>query len=239
MKCLIIAAGHGSRLQAIGPSKPLVEVSGVPLIEHVVHRAIKGGATEFVVVTGHAAERVETFLAALAERLGVVIGTVRTPDWNLPNGHSILAASSLLGDETHVLLMSDHLFDPAILERLIATHGGAPGLTLAIDRRLDNPLVDLEDVTRVRVDDNGGITDIGKSLAAYNAFDTGLFVAGATLHTALRQTTAAGRGSLSDGVKLLAGQGLAQTMDIGDGWWIDVDDPPTFALCSAALGNAG
>lgn len=235
MKCLIIAAGFGSRLQALGPSKPLVEVAGVPLIEHVVRRAIDGGASEFVVVTGHLADHVESFLSELSERLGVAISTVRTPDWNLPNGHSILAASPLLGNDPHILLMADHLFDPNILARLIAYHSDAQALTLAVDRRLGNPLVDLEDVTRVQIDQNGAIVEIGKLLPDYNAFDTGIFIAGPALHEALRQTTASGQGSLSHGVKHLAEQVLAQTMDSGDGWWIDVDDPTAFAQCRAAL----
>jgi len=33
MKCLILAAGRGSRLTAEGDSKPLVTVAGLPLIE--------------------------------------------------------------------------------------------------------------------------------------------------------------------------------------------------------------
>lgn len=34
MKCLIIAAGLGSRLINKGDSKPLVLLGGIPLIEH-------------------------------------------------------------------------------------------------------------------------------------------------------------------------------------------------------------
>lgn len=43
MKCLIIAAGQGSRLQSKGESKPLVSLLGVPLIERVIRSAIAGG----------------------------------------------------------------------------------------------------------------------------------------------------------------------------------------------------
>ena len=85
MNCLIIAAGHGSRLRDISPSKPLTPVAGKPLIEHVIEAAAAGGATAFTVVTGHEAERVEAFLATLA---GFGIETVRLTDWDRPNGHS-------------------------------------------------------------------------------------------------------------------------------------------------------
>ena len=39
MDCLIIAAGHGSRLRGVSPSKPLTPVAGVPLIERVIRAA--------------------------------------------------------------------------------------------------------------------------------------------------------------------------------------------------------
>ena len=45
MNCLIIAAGHGSRLREISPSKPLTPVAGMPLIEQVIRAAAAGGAT--------------------------------------------------------------------------------------------------------------------------------------------------------------------------------------------------
>src|SRR5690606_27293211 len=103
----------------------------------------------FAVVTGHAADAVESFLASLSERLAVAIETVRVADWSVPNGHSVAAAAPLIGDERFILLMADHLFDPAILERMIRSDPRA-GVTLAVDTRLDNPLVDLDDVTKVQ-----------------------------------------------------------------------------------------
>lgn len=50
MKCLIIAAGQGTRLRAKGEVKPLVPLLGVPLIEHVIRSAIAGGVDEFYVI---------------------------------------------------------------------------------------------------------------------------------------------------------------------------------------------
>ncbi len=47
MKCLIIAAGKGSRLQQRGDSKPLVPILGIPLIERVIRTAMEAGAHEF------------------------------------------------------------------------------------------------------------------------------------------------------------------------------------------------
>src|SRR5687767_11275626 len=133
MKCLIIAAGQGTRLRSIAPSKPLAEVAGLPLIEHVVNAAAAGGATGFVVVTGYEPGPLETFLGSLAERSGLPIEAVRNEDWARPNGLSVLAAAPRLGSE-FILLMSDHLFDPEILSGMIAADRSGAALTLA-DRK--------------------------------------------------------------------------------------------------------
>src|SRR6185369_11052802 len=109
MNCLIIAAGHGSRLRDVSPSKPLTPVAGAPLIEHVARAAAAGGASAFTVVTGHEAERLEAFLGELSNQLGLPIAPVRIADWDRPNGHSVLAgAAAIRGD--YLLMMADHLF---------------------------------------------------------------------------------------------------------------------------------
>ena len=236
MKCLIIAAGFGSRLREVSDSKPLTPVAGTPLIEHIVRRAAAGGATSFVVVTGHEAEAVERFVANLSERTGLPIECVRTPDWSLPNGYSVMSGIAHADGERFILLMADHIFDPAILAGLIASQPAGDELRLAVDRRLDNPAVDLEDVTCVATDSAGRIVRIGKLLETYDCFDTGIFTATPALGEAIAASIAAGgKGSLSEGVKALAERGLASTFDAGDLWWLDVDDRKAYDMAEAAL----
>jgi choline kinase len=86
MKCLIIAAGKGSRLQQRGDSKPLVPILGVPLIERVVRAAMEASADEFYVVIGYQGERVRLFLERLAERLAIRITPLVNDDWEKDNG---------------------------------------------------------------------------------------------------------------------------------------------------------
>lgn len=235
MKCLIIAAGQGTRLRGIAPSKPLARVAGVALIEHVVNAAAAGGATGFVVVTGYAPEPLEAFLGSLAERSGLAIELVRNEDWGRPNGVSVLAAASRLGSE-FILLMSDHLFDPEILSGMIAADRAGAALTLAADFAIDNPLLDLDDATKIELGEGGRIRRIGKTLARYDAIDTGIFIAGPQLLEALRASLAAGgSGSLSEGVQALADEGRAFVWDCGGRWWLDVDDEAAFAKAQAAL----
>jgi 1L-myo-inositol 1-phosphate cytidylyltransferase len=223
MHCLIIAAGHGSRLRGVSPSKPLTRVAGMPLIERVIRAAAAGGASAFTVVTGHEAARVEAFLATLAD---LPIEAVRVADWDLPNGHSVLAgARRIPGD--YLLTMADHLFDPAIVSALI-TAPPAP-LLLAVDRNIANPLLDMDDATKVESGADGAIVRIGKALARFDAVDTGLFRA----TPALAEAIGMGGGSLSEGVQRLADRGEAMTLDVTGLRWLDVDDPVALAKAEA------
>ena len=224
MKVLIIAAGLGARLRGIAPSKPLAAVNGKALIQNVIETASQAGIAEFVVVTGYQAAPLEAFLDRFAKRSGLSIETVHNPEWNRPNGLSVAAAHSVLGDE-FVLLMCDHLFEPGLLTDLLGADRIPGGVTLAVDRRLDNALVDLDDVTRVLTDGHGAIVEIGKSLARYDAFDTGAFLATKGLIDAIRDDIAGGGdGSISGGMTRLAALGLARAFDVGDRFWLDVDD---------------
>jgi len=100
---------------------------------------------------------------------------------------------------------------------------------LAVDRRLDNRLVQIDDVTRVDVAEDGRIRKIGKGLTSYNAYDTGIFLASKALFRAIAEDVAAGGGgSISAGMQRLAERGKARVFDIGARFWIDVDDTLAF-----------
>jgi choline kinase len=221
---LIVAAGQGIRLRDVARSKPLALINGVPLIERVIVTAHKAGVSRFVVVTGYEGKRLETFLAGLSDRLSIPIVTVRNFAWKGSNGLSVMAAEPYL-DDRFVLMMADHLLDPTIIADVAQAPTAAGEVVLAVDRRLDNPLVDLDDVTRVATDASGRITALGKKMAVHDAYDTGVFAASKSLIGAIRaDVEAGGVGGISDGMRSLAARGLARSFDIGDRFWLDVDD---------------
>jgi len=230
MDALIIAAGFGSRLRDISESKPLTPVAGIPLLELGVRQAKAAGAQQVVVVTGHRAEEVEAYLPQLSRSAGIPVLPERVEDWSKPNGWSVMAgAARIEGD--YLLMMADHIFSAPILTALAREGGPDRGVTLAIDRRTDSPLVDPDDATWVRRDDAGRIVAIGKTIAPYDAVDCGAFLATPELSLAIAAAIAEGKaGSLSEGMQRLADAGRAQTMDIGEAWWLDVDDPRAHAL---------
>jgi choline kinase len=233
MDALIIAAGYGSRLRDIADSKPLAPIAGVPLLELGVRQARAAGVERVVVVTGHHAIEIEKFLPSLSARVGIPVVSERLQHWSTPNGYSVIAgAARIEGD--YLLMMADHIFSPGILDRLARTGTKSRGVTLAIDRRTDNPLVDPDDATWVKTDADGRIEVIGKNIPEYDAVDCGAFLATPELARAIQTAITQGKsGSLSDGMQLLADAGRAATMDIGQAWWMDVDDPRAHALAEA------
>ena len=237
MDALIIAAGYGNRLREISDSKPLALIGGVPLLELGVRQARAAGVERVVVVTGHQAIDVEKFLPTLSARVGIPVVSERVLHWSTPTGYSVMAGAARiakLGGGDYLLMMADHLFEDGILARLARQGTKSRGVTLAIDRRVDNPLIDPADATWVKTDADGRIEAIGKAIPEYDAVDCGAFLATPELAPAIAAAIDAGAaGSLSDGMQRLADAGRAATMDIGEAWWIDVDDPRAHAIAEA------
>lgn len=215
---ILLAAGEGSRLRALAPYKPLCVVAGRTLLEHAITGFAAAGIRRVIVVLGYGADAIA---ASLATRdWPVAVETVMSADYRKPNGVSVLAAEAATQGGEALLAMCDHLVDPALYRRL-ATVGAQGGLTLGIDRLLDQEAVDMEDVTRVETSGDS-IVAIGKGIDIFDCFDTGVFAIGPALFEALKRFDAP---SLSAGVGYLAGQGLAHVADCTGITWIDVDDP--------------
>jgi 1L-myo-inositol 1-phosphate cytidylyltransferase len=233
MKCLIVAAGQGTRLREKGGLKPLVVLQGVSIIEHVIARATRAGITDFVVVVGYRKDDLCRELDTIAARQTVTITPVINDDWARANGVSLLKAQPYL-NEPFLLTMCDHLADPMLYTGLIAV-GTEPGtVTLAVDYHIDSLLNDPDDVTRVKCS-NGLIERIGKSLTDFNAIDTGTFLCTTAMFDALVDSQAAGDDSISGAMTVLARQRRARVFDVQGRLWVDIDDPVAFAKAEALL----
>ena len=239
MDALIIAAGYGNRIREISDSKPLTPIAGVPLLELSVRQARAAGVERVVVVTGHQAVEIEKFLPTLSARVGIPVVSERVLHWSTPNGYSVMAGAARIakmGGGDYLLMMADHIFESGILDRLAKQGTKSRGVTLAIDRRTDGPLIDADDATWVKTDSDGRIEAIGKTLTDYDAVDCGAFLATPELAQAIQAAITAGKsGSLSDGMQRIADAGRAATMDIGEAWWLDVDDPRAHAIAEREL----
>ena len=232
--CLILAAGAGRRLNGHVVPKPLLPVLGVPLIERVILTASRAGLIDFTVVTGHQGERIEAFLDHLAVRRGLQISCVHNDEWREGNGLSVLRARDEL-KRPFVLLMADHLIEERLLVALTSEPLEKGTVRLAVDRNLDNPLVDLVDATKVQ-SRGDRLQRIGKHLESYDSFDTGCFVCSPDLFDALEGARQEHRDTtLSGGIQRLAEAGQARTSSVDGAFWVDVDDAPALKRAERAL----
>ena len=222
---VLLAAGAGTRLRDAAPSKPLCEVRGRTLLDHALHGLATAGIRRAIVVTGYRAEEVEAHVASGAWPLAVE--TVRSADWRQPNGVSALAAAPLLDGASALLAMCDHLVDPALYAH-VARAGAGEGLRLGIDRRLGHPWVDPTDVTFVRTEGER-IVAIGKGLDPHDAYDTGVFAVSAAFFASLAALEAP---SVTEGVRRLAAEGRALTVDCSAFTWVDVDDAAALRIAT-------
>ena len=116
-KCLVIAAGRGSRLASGGLPKPLFRLLGLPLIERAIVTAKRAGLEDFTVVTGYDGEaHPGVSRSHLALRRGVSITHVVNEEWEAGNGISVLKASEAIWrSHPFALLMADHLVSLRLL----------------------------------------------------------------------------------------------------------------------------
>jgi 1L-myo-inositol 1-phosphate cytidylyltransferase len=218
-------AGEGSRLRGANKAflKPFVPALGRPLISYTLDTLIHAGIKTLNFVVGYESERMIAQVKQLIPS-NLSVAFIENHDWQKQNGISLLTAADRVG-RPFLLTMSDHLFDDRIVDRLLDSFD-SDFLNVAVDRKLHS-IFDLEDAMKVRTRGNR-IADIGKKLRDYDAIDIGLFVCPLEIFDSLeRAKSRSGRNecSLADGVRLMASDDKVRAIDIGDGWWQDVDTP--------------
>jgi 1L-myo-inositol 1-phosphate cytidylyltransferase len=223
---VILMAGTGSRLRGSADTiaKPLIPIAGRPLISYAIDSFDKVGVKTVHAVVGPNGGELAAALAPLLPA-HMRFNPISNPNWQKQNGVSLLTASERV-TAPFFLAMGDHLFEASILDRLIA-HADLTRLNLAVDRKISS-IFDLDDAMKVHTQGNL-ITAIGKELESYNAIDTGIFLCPEIIFDYLRRALKEGDCSLADGVRLMAADGKARAIDIGNAWWQDVDTPEMLA----------
>ncbi len=73
VKCLIPAAGKGTRMRPLTHTLPkaMLPVAGKPTIFHIIDRAAKAGVQDFVIITGYLRELMESEILAAYPGLNI------------------------------------------------------------------------------------------------------------------------------------------------------------------------
>jgi 2-aminoethylphosphonate-pyruvate transaminase len=222
-RALILAAGKGLSIGEDGVPNCLVPVGGPSLLERTLELLDAVGIQKIGLTVGYDGAAIRRHVAGSA-RLGTALKRrvvfFENPDWDGPNGLSVLAAGAFVTERT-LLVMADQIAAPALLRELCALPAAAGPTVLALDRDLPR-VFDIDDATKVKLVGDR-VAEIGKGLELYDAVSAGLFVMAPSLCRALEQLP---RPSLTEGVAAAAREGLVVAHDVGAKLWQDVDSPP-------------
>lgn len=107
---MIMAAGLGKRMRPLTATrpKPLVEVAGKPLIDHVFDRLRSAGVPRAVVNVHYMADALEAHLRARVKDIDVVVSDERKQ--LMETGGGLIQARDMLGDAPFLCINSDNLW---------------------------------------------------------------------------------------------------------------------------------
>jgi MurNAc alpha-1-phosphate uridylyltransferase len=121
---MIMAAGLGKRMRPLTATrpKPLIEVGGKALLDHVLEKLHAAGVRKVVVNVHYLADALEAHLASRAHGLDVVISDER--GLLMETGGGLMQAAPLIDCDPFLSLNSDNLWidGPADTLRLLASH---------------------------------------------------------------------------------------------------------------------
>ena len=121
---MVMAAGLGKRMRPLTATrpKPLVEVAGKALLDHVFDRLKAAGVERAVVNVHYLADALEAHLAHRVRGIEVVVSDERAE--LLETGGGLVKARELLGDAPFLVVNADNLWldGPADAIRLLAAH---------------------------------------------------------------------------------------------------------------------
>lgn len=122
MQALILAAGMGKRLGKYTEdrTKCMVEVAGKTLLQRAAESMRQAGITDCILVVGYQAERLVKYAANEIE--GIRFEFVYNRDYAATNNiYSMYLAREQLARDDTVLIESDLIVEPALLENLVKT----------------------------------------------------------------------------------------------------------------------
>lgn len=238
MHAVILAAGDGGRLgehTATAP-KPLIDVSGRPLIAYTLDALIEAGCERATIVVGYRARQLREGLLAAAPA-GLPLRFVENTRFHAGASLSLRAAREAAADSPFLLLMADHMLSAPIVRALVsAWMPGGPSF-VATDASPWPPAY-TEEATRVRLAPGSRrVVAIGKALEPFDALDTGAFLLAPEAWDAVDATPEDCELSVIFGA--LARSGRLHAVDVSGASWYDVDTAADLAAATELLATGG
>lgn len=224
---VVLAAGRGTRMRELTAElpKPMIEVRGKPVLQHIVEGLRQGGITKVLLIVGYRAEAVRGFFAD-GSRYDVAI-QYKTQTVQDGTGRVVELAHEFADNRPFVLAYGDILVDPTNYKCVVDLPAHVEAM-LTVTRG--------EDVSKggaVFLDDDMSLLDLREKPkpgeptspwynAGLYAFRPSIFDFTAKLTPSLR-----GEYELTDAIRDLAQSGRKVKAIELTGEWADVRDPET------------
>jgi dTDP-glucose pyrophosphorylase len=232
-KAVLLAAGRGTRMRELTADlpKPMIEVRGKAVLQHVVEGLRDAGVREFLIIVGYRAETVSNFFGDGSRyNIEIQYATQVVQDGT---GRVVDLAHNFVATSPFVLSYGDILVDPANYKRL---------LDLADDVEAIISVKRGEDVSKggaVFVNDQMELVDLrekpepGEPTSPW--YNAGLYVFRPSIFdfTAKLKPSPRGEYELTDAVRDLARSGKKVKALELIGEWADVRDPEVLAQLNA------
>jgi UDP-N-acetylglucosamine diphosphorylase / glucose-1-phosphate thymidylyltransferase / UDP-N-acetylgalactosamine diphosphorylase / glucosamine-1-phosphate N-acetyltransferase / galactosamine-1-phosphate N-acetyltransferase len=228
-KAVLLAAGRGTRMRELTADlpKPMIEVRGKPVLQHIVEGLRDAGVRQLLVIVGYRADAVQnSFGDGSRYNIEIQYTTQAVQDGT---GRVVDLARNFAGDSPFVLSYGDILVDPANYKRLLnlpqdveaiisVTRGEDISKGGAVFLNEEMELVDLREKTKP-----GEPTSPWYNAGIYT-FRPSIFE-----FTAKLKPSARGEYELTDAIRALAHSGKKVKALELTGEWADVRDPEILA----------
>jgi UDP-N-acetylglucosamine diphosphorylase / glucose-1-phosphate thymidylyltransferase / UDP-N-acetylgalactosamine diphosphorylase / glucosamine-1-phosphate N-acetyltransferase / galactosamine-1-phosphate N-acetyltransferase len=228
-KAVLLAAGRGTRMRDLTEAlpKPMLEVRGKPVLQHIVEGLRDNGLTNLLIVVGWREEVVKEFFGE-GTKLGVSI-RYETQTVQDGTGRVVALARDFVATDPFLLSYGDILVAPEIYARICTALADAEAV-ISVKRSAD-----ISQGGAVFVNEKFELTDLREkpkpgepTTPWYNA---GVYAFRPTIFDYIAKLNPSPRGEyeLTDAVRDLALSGKkVQALEIA-GDWADVRDPETLA----------
>lgn len=165
MKAIILAGGRGSRLGNLTSSKPkpLVEVLGKPILEHLISNASEVGIRDYLISTGYLGHMIQEYFGN-GSRFGVNIQYLESGGKGPEE--PIFKARQYMEEKTFYCFCGDNILLTSQIEKIIDSHSKTKAeATFTLEQG------EPTQIKRVKVEDNriiGSSTDIKDPVLVYN-----------------------------------------------------------------------
>ncbi len=237
-KALILAAGRGERLSPYTEKypKPLTLILGEPILEHTLNILQRLGITNCIIVTGYLGRFIRR---RIGNGLKFNLKIQYSHNLKYAHGNAIslkTARKFITKTEPFLLLMADHLLEEKIIKKALENVNLKP--LLCVDYKPRYP-PQINDATKVLVDLNGFIADIGKNIPVWNGVDTGVFLLDDNIFKIIEQMETKGASlTVTQCVKqLISDDKPLWACDVSNLLWFDIDTQEDITFVESFLGG--